>query len=123
MYEKGATQEEIGRALGLDQTSVSRFMRKHGMHRRPAQYTETHGMGSTAEYRTWQQMKNRCLNPNFTSYPNYGGRGVKVCDRWLNSFENFLADLGPRPSSKHSLDRFPRCDGDYEPGNCRWATF
>lgn len=67
-------------------------------------------------------MKTRCINPKAINYPHYGGRGVKVCERWLHSFENFLADMGPAPSNKHTLDRFPNQEGDYEPGNCRWAT-
>lgn len=67
-------------------------------------------------------MKTRCALKTVHNYENYGGRGVKVCDRWFSSFENFLADMGPRPSSKHSIDRYPNKDGNYEPGNCRWAT-
>lgn len=65
----------------------------------------------------WQ----RCRNVDAVSFPDYGGRGITVCDRWLD-FVNFLADMGPRPSPKHSIDRFPDNDGNYEPGNCRWAT-
>lgn len=76
----------------------------------------------TAEYRAWLKMISRCYNKNHNSYENYGGRGIKVCDRWLNSFANFLLDMGQKPSASHSLDRFPNNDGDYEPGNCRWAT-
>ncbi len=67
-------------------------------------------------------MKNRCLNPNDRRWAAYGGRGIKVCARWLEAYENFLADMGRRPSSKHSLDRYPNNDGNYEPTNCRWAT-
>ena len=76
----------------------------------------------TKEYKTWTSIKQRCYNPKHIGYKNYGGRGIQVCDRWLNSFENFFADMGKAPSSKHSIDRFPNNDGNYEPSNCRWAT-
>lgn len=72
-------------------------------------------------YNIWQQMKQRCYNPNAGYYHRYGGRGIRVCERWLSSFVNFSADIGPRPSPKHSLDRINN-NGNYEPGNVRWAT-
>lgn len=81
----------------------------------------THDMSHTPEYRTWAGMIQRCTNPKTKRFPDYGGRGIKICDRWL-VFENFYADMGDRPSSGHSLDRYPDNDGNYEPGNCRWAT-
>jgi hypothetical protein len=73
-------------------------------------------------YYIWQAMIRRCECPEATGYGNYGGRGIKVCERWRKSFANFTTDMGPRPSAKHSLDRYPDQNGDYEPGNCRWAT-
>lgn len=82
----------------------------------------THDKCRTKEYLAWQHMKNRCYNPNNKRYIHYGGRGIKVCGRWLNNFEYFLEDMGLKPTPKHSLDRFPNNDGDYEKSNCRWAT-
>jgi hypothetical protein len=78
----------------------------------------------TAEYDAWCAMKTRCLNPRGHNYEDYGGRGIAVSEKWIGSegFENFLRDVGPRPSPAHSLDRFPNNNGNYEPGNCRWAT-
>ena len=79
-----------------------------------------HGEKSS-EYRSWTMMINRCVNPNATQYRYYGGRGVSVCDRWRDSFEAFLADMGVKPTPQHSIDRI-NPHGDYEPDNCRWAT-
>jgi hypothetical protein len=74
------------------------------------------------EHRAWTGMKDRCTNDKGVRWKRYGGRGIKVCDRWFGSFESFLTDMGPKPSPRHSLDRYPNNDGDYEPGNVRWAT-
>lgn len=82
----------------------------------------THGLSKTATYRIWRAMIHRCENKNSSYYHRYGGRGVTICKRWRASFENFLADMGSRPSARHSIDRYPNNDGNYEPGNCRWAT-
>lgn len=76
----------------------------------------------SAAYTAWVNMRERCSNPMSTSFKTHGARGITVCDSWSQSFERFLSDMGERPSSKHSLDRYPNNDGNYEPGNCRWAT-
>jgi hypothetical protein len=81
----------------------------------------THGLSGSKEYGIWRSMISRCSNPNAERYADYGGRGIKVCARW-RSFENFYADMGPRPGERHSIDRWPNQNGDYEPTNCRWAT-
>lgn len=74
------------------------------------------------EYTAWTNMITRCTNPKHNRWQHYGGRGIAICDQWRNSYEAFLADVGRRPSHAHSIDRYPDCDGNYEPGNVRWAT-
>ena len=75
------------------------------------------------ERKIWGGMIQRCYNPkNMPAFASYGARGIRVHRSWKNSFQQFLADMGPRPSKKHSIDRYPKRNGNYEPGNCRWAT-
>lgn len=80
-----------------------------------------HGQSRSPEYRAWQMLKDRCCNPGNPDYSRYGGRGIRVCDSWLHAFEQFRADVGPRPSRDRVLGRIDP-DGHYEPGNVRWGT-
>ena len=73
-------------------------------------------------YKTWSTMIQRCTNPNYKSFADYGGRGISVCEEWMISFEAFEMYMGPKPTPQHSIDRHPDNDGNYAPGNVRWAT-
>jgi hypothetical protein len=87
------------------------------------QQNATHNLSRTPEYRSWSRMIHRCYFPTDNRFEYYGARGISVCDRWRNSFEAFLEDMGPKPPGRPTIDRFPNKNGNYEPSNCRWATY
>ncbi len=81
-----------------------------------------HGGYKTKPYRAWSRIKTKCYNSKYVQFHLYGGRGIKMCERWMNSYFDFISDVGQPPTDKHTLDRYPDTNGNYEPGNVRWAT-
>ena len=117
--EKIIATHNLGKGvMGLDKGTYSCgcFQREQRFHRP----IRTHGKTKTPEYYAWNNMKSRCANKTHQAYKNYGGRGIEVCERW-EKFENFLTDMGIRPSPVHSLER-KNVNGNYEPNNCKWGT-
>jgi hypothetical protein len=111
----GCLLREWSKHLGGNPEYVARRAEKavhHGQKRRGK---------ASPEYKTWLGMKARCYTPSNKDYPNWGGRGIAVCDRWRNDFPSFLADMGTKPTPAHTIDRL-KSDEDYGPDNCRWAT-
>jgi len=113
-------QAQLGGILNGSVKSCGCYSRKIAAER-AAKNNKTHGKTLTTEYYSWVALKKRCCNPQNKAYIYYGERGISICERWKNSFENFLLDMGNKPSPDHSLDRI-NVNGNYEPSNCRWAT-
>ena len=109
----GATKNVRGRHLRIGHTKSCGCLHR--------QVIRTHGLSTTLEYWRWVAMMRRCFDEKNNAYPEYGAKGITVCERW-RKMENFFADMGPMPSKDHQVDRWPNQKGNYEPGNCRWAT-